>query len=638
VTTGRRGGDGARLARAASPRLPVGAVVVVAAAGFVAALLGATRAGTTTQSAPPASASQPAPAPASAPAGPAFLERDDCGIDFVHQRFATPSKKYLVETAGSGVGLFDYDGDGRLDVYCVQCCPLPGGPANVEAPPDVLFHNDGRGADGRFHFSRVPDAVAVKQPDGTTVKRPLGLGDRSYGMSVTCPDVDNDGRPDLFVTNVSQGVRYRDNGNGKMTFVSNGGRDTLYRNNGDGTFTDVTDKSGIVDVDWTGGAAWADLDGDGDLDLYLANYAAIDFDHYQPCGTRERISYCHPDALPAAPDRLFRNDGNFKFVDVTKAAGVVEPGHGGHGLAALPFDWDDDGKLDLYVANDTDPNFLWHNVTGPDGKLRFEETANDAGIAVSGEGRAQACMGSDFADVDGDLRLDLASANLGREGTVLYVRRDGGLFEDRSARSGVLAPTLLYTGFGLRFFDYDRDADMDLMQVNGHVLDDVHDFDASQTFEQVPNFLENRGDGTFAEIGPRLSPFFTEPDVGRGLAVGDLDDDGDLDAVVLENDHRARVLENVLATANHWIGFKLVGTKSPRDAIGARVVLTCGDKRQVQQVTGSSSYFSWQDLRLYFGVGARTDAASATVRWPSGRVETLEKLALDRYHEVVESR
>jgi hypothetical protein len=412
VTTGRNGRDGARLAAA------------VTAAGFVAALSGAT------QSAPPAAA------PASAPAGPAFLERDDCGIDFVHQRFATPSKKYLVETAGSGVGLFDYDGDGRLDVYCVQCCPLPGGPANVEAPPDVLFHNDGRGADGHFRFSRVPDSVVVKQPTGIDdVKRPLRTRRQELRHVGHLSRRRQRQPPDLFVTNVCQGVRYRDKGNGVMVAVSNGGRDTLYRNNGDGTFTDVTDKSGIVDVDWSGGAAWADLDGDGDLDLYLANYAVLDFDHYKPCGTKERISYCHPDALPAGPDRLFRNDGDFKFVDVTKAAGIVEPGNGGHGLAALPFDWDDDGKLDLYVANDADPNFLWHNVTG-----RTEARVRGGGerrrVAVSGEGRRRRAW-QRLRRRRRRPRPDLASANPAARAPSPPPRRR--LFEDRSARSGVLA-------------------------------------------------------------------------------------------------------------------------------------------------------------------------------------------------------
>ena len=610
-----------------------GRAVALLVAGIVVSML-ATRG----QESAPAPAPSSAPAPATTPISqPAFLVRDDSGIDFVHRRFMTPGRKYLNEVMGSGVGLLDYDGDGRLDVYCVQCCPLPGYPGKTPAPPDALYRNEGRGADGRVRFVRVADAVAVKKADGTVSKKPLGLGDREYGMSVTCPDVNNDGFPDLFVTNVCQGVRYRDKGNGVMVAVSNGGRDTLYRNNGDGTFTDVTDKSGIVDVDWSGPAGWADLDGDGDLDLYLGNYAVLDFDHYTPCATKELVSYCHPDTLKSAPDRLYRNDGDFKFVEVTKDAGIVEAGRGGKALAVLPFDWDDDGKLDLYVANDADPNYLWHNVGGPAG-MKFEEVAASAGIAVDGKGRAQSCMGSDFADVNGDLRLDLLSANFGREGSVLYVRGDGDSYDDRSFPSGIGDATLLSTGFGARFIDFDRDGDMDLVQVNGHVLDNIHDIDAGQTFEQAPLFLENRGDGTFVSAGERLSPYFQQKSLGRGLAAGDLDDDGDLDLVVLENDGPVRVLENVLATQNHWIAFKLIGTRSPRDAIGARVVVACGDKKQVQQVIGSSSYFSWQDLRLFFGVGARTDAASAEIRWPSGQVQKLEKLALDSCHTVTEPR
>jgi len=220
-----------------------GRAVALLVAGIVVSML-ATRG----QESAPAPSSAPAPA-ATPIASPAFLLRDDSGIDFVHRRFMTPGRKYLNEVMGSGVGLLDYDGDGRLDVYCVQCCPLPGYPGKTPAPPDALYRNEGRGADGRVRFARVADAVAVKKADGTVAKKPLGLGDREYGMSVTCPDVNNDGFPDLFVTNVCQGVRYRDKGNGVMVAVSNGGRDTLYRNNGDGTFTDVTDKSGIVDVD-----------------------------------------------------------------------------------------------------------------------------------------------------------------------------------------------------------------------------------------------------------------------------------------------------------------------------------------------------------------------------------------------------
>jgi hypothetical protein len=551
----------------------------------------------------------PVRAPAPSAVQPAFVELAGRGLDFVHHRFTTPGKKYLPETAGSGVGLFDYDGDGLLDVYCVQTCPLPGYPGKEEAPPDELYHND-----GHLRFHRVGDVVQVKGKDGTTHDAPLGLGDRNYGMGVTCPDVDNDGDPDLLVTNV--------------------GRDALYRNNGDGTFTDMTAQSGVVDDFWSAAAGWADLDGDGDLDLYLGNYALIDFAHYKVCGSKDKISYCHPDTLASAPDRLFRNDGDFRFTEVTREAGIVEPGKGGKALAVVPFDYDDDGRIDLYVANDADPNFVWHNLGG----MKFEEVAGTLGVAVDGRGRSQSCMGSDIADVDGDLRFDIVSANFGKEGTVLYVRGDGEYYDDRSIPSGLLGPSYLFTGFGARFFDYDRDADVDLMVVNGHIVDNVHDVDPSQTFEQVPHFFENRGDGTFVQIGPKLSPFFEKPNLGRGLAVGDLDNDGDEDAVVLENDHPLVLLENVVANANHWIAFELVGTKSPRDAIGARVLLTCGDKKQVAEIRGSTSFLSWKDLRLHFGVGARTDKASATIRWPSGRVQELTGLALDTCHKVVEPK
>jgi hypothetical protein len=394
----------------------------------------------------------------------------------------------------------------------------------------------------------------------------------------------------------------------------------------------MTEASGVVDDLWSAAAGWADLDGDGDLDLYLGNYAQIDFAHYKVCGSKDKISYCHPDTLASAPDRLFRNDGGFHFTEVTKEAGIVEPGKGGKALAVVPFDYDDDGRTDFYVANDADPNFVWHNLGG----MKFEEVAGTLGVAVDGKGRSQSCMGSDIADVDGDLRFDIVSVNFGKEGTVLYVRGDGEFFDDRSVRSGLLGPSYLFTGFGARLFDYDRDADVDLMVVNGHIVDNVHDVDPSQTFEQVPQFFENRGDGTFVMVGPRLSPFFEKQDLGRGLAVGDLDNDGDEDAVVLENDHPIVLLESVRNDANRWIAFELTGSKSPRDAIGARVLLTCGDKKQVAEIRGSASYLSWQDLRLHFGVGTREGPASATIRWPSGRVQELKDLALDRCHKVVE--
>jgi len=570
-------------------------LVVVAGLGLVVAVASAAVAATRQADAP----AKPA-APATEPA---FVVRRDCGIDFVHRRFATEGKKYLCETAGAGVALLDYDGDGRLDVYCAQSCPLPGWTGAADAPPDRLYRNL-----GGLRF----EPVALAR-DGA---KPLGLDDRRYGMGVTCPDVDNDGDPDLFVTNV--------------------GRDALYRNEGDGSFTDVTEASGIVDDWWSTAAGWADLDGDGDLDLYLANYAQIDFANYKVCTTRQVVSYCHPDTLKAAPDRLWRNDGGFKFTEITKEAGIVEPDEGGKGFAVIPFDQDGDGRLDLFVSNDADENYLWRNRGG----MKFEEEAGLWGVDVSGRGASQSCMGTELADVDGDLDFDLFATNFAKEPNVLYVRGKDGYYDDRSYPSGLGEPSYLSVGFGARFFDYDRDADLDLIVVNGHIVDNVELADATQSFKQVPHFYENRGNGTFAQVGERLGPFFTTPDVGRGLATGDLDDDGDLDVVVLENDAPLVVLENAGKFPGRWIGLALVGTRSPRDALGAVVTIECAGKRQAQPLVGNVSYLSWVDLRLHFGLGQIPPDAKvrATIRWPSGTTQTVPDLAPDRYHRIEEPR
>lgn len=549
------------------------------------------------------------------PDGPWFVERPDSGVDFVHRRFMTTGKKYLCETAGAGIGLLDYDGDGRLDLYCVQSCALPGYDGAPEVAVDRLYRNL-----GGFRFEPVAPVVKVRVrgSDGVeqVMEKPLGLGDARYGMGVTCPDVDNDGDPDLFVANV--------------------GRDALYRNEGDGTFTDVTERAGIVDDGWSTAAGWADLDGDGDLDLYLANYAKIDYATYKPCTTRNRVSYCHPDTLESAPDRLWRNDGDFRFTEVTAEAGIVEPDEGGKGLAVIPFDHDGDGRLDLFIANDADENYLWMNRGG----MKFEEEAGFWCVDVSGRGASQSCMGTDLADVDGDLDLDLFAANFGKEPNVLYVRGKDGVYDDRSYPSGLGEPSYLFTGFGARFLDYDRDGDPDLVVVNGHIVDDAEEFDPTQTFKQVPHLYANNGSGQFKSVGSSLSPFFSTPRVGRGLVSGDLDEDGDLDLVVLDNDGPLVLLENRGTPAGGWISFALVGTKSPRDAIGAVVTIECAGKRQAQPLVGSSSYLSWSDLRLFFGLGAvPADATvSATIRWPSGLVQSLERLAAARVHRIVEPR
>jgi hypothetical protein len=524
------------------------------------------------------------------PSEEVLVQRTDCGVDFRHRRFSNPNKKYLPETAGSGVALLDYDGDGDLDLYFVQGAPLPGS-KNTDLSVNRLYRND-----GDFQF--------VDRTD------PAGVGDAGYGMGATCPDLDGDGYPELYVTNLR--------GN------------KLYHNRGDGTFEDVTQASGLGVTEWSTAAGWADYDKDGDLDLYLANYAICDLENYQVCRQRKLLSYCHPDTFKAAPDQLFRNEGGLRFVDVTKAAGIVDTV--GKGLAVLPFDHDDDGWLDWFIANDSNENFLWRNR----GDGTFEDIAPFTGTAVSGKGASQACMGTDIGDVDGDLDFDIFAANFGKEANVLYRRVEEDFYEDHIYSTGLGEASYFMTGFGSEFFDYDLDADLDLMVVNGHIIDVVEQLDPSQTFEQPAHFFENRGDGVFQEIGPQLGAYFREPHLGRGLAVGDLDNDGDLDVVVNNNNQKPGLLENTQASNHHWIGLRLIGRSSGRDAIGAHVTLTCADKTQVEAVRGSSSYLSWNDLRLHFGVGSRQQPCDAKIRWPGGQVQELNALALDQYHEIQE--
>ncbi len=555
--------------------------------------------------APPVTADDPPSQPPPESDDAVFVWRRDVGLDFRHHRFTTPEKKYLPETAGSGVALFDYDVDGDLDVYLVQCRPLPGYPEQVEPPTNRLFRND-----GGLQFTDVTDEA--------------GVGDAGYGMGATCPDIDNDGLPDLFVTNLRENVLYRNLGNGKF-------EDVFARLAAEGA-----PPSPLQDPEWSTAAGWADFDADGDLDLYLANYALCDFENYNVCSGfangEKFLDYCHPDTLKPSEDRLFRNDGDFQFTDMTESAGIVDPV--GKGLAVVPFDHDDNGRIDLFIANDSNENYLWINH----GDWKFTNEADLFGVSVSSKGSTQACMGTDIADFDGDLDFDIFAANFGKEPNVLYQRQGPDFYDDVANQRGLGEASYLFTGFGADFFDFDRDADLDLMVLNGHILEMAALRDPSQTFEQVAHFYENLGDGRFQEIGSSLGSYFRHRHVGRGLAVGDLDNDGDLDAIASNNDQPAALLENRPRADHRWIGLQLIGTESPRDAIGARVTLTCGDKVQVEEVRGSTSYLSWLDLRLFFGLGDRNGACSAEIRWPSGAVQTLSGLESGKYHVVTESR
>jgi hypothetical protein len=540
--------------------------------------------------------------PASKPAersGPAFTDvTAAAGITFVHENGAS-GHKYLVETNGSGAAWLDFDKDGDLDLYLVQGAPLPGyaGPRPLK---DALLRNDGG------HFVDVTDAA--------------GVGDERHGMAAAAPDYDNDGDADLFVTNF--------------------GRDTLYRNEGNGKFTDVTDAAGFGKKEsYHSSCCFADFDGDGDLDLYVCGYVDFRVDDGKVCGDLKRgeqyRSYCHPDMYSATDDELWRNNGDGTFSDVSKAAGIAGvAGLGGKGLGVAAGDIDDDGDVDLFVANDSDANFLWRN----DGQLRFTDIASVMGVDFNGEGRTSACMGAAFGDVDGDGRLDLFSDVLSNQYNILWMRTAEG-FVDASYAAGLAGPSLPWVGFGTVLADLDNDGDLDVVVANGHVLDNAELVLTGTSWRQPAQLYWNDGRGRFrvadaAEAGA----YFGERHVGRGLAAADFDDDGDLDLLFTNNHEAPHLLRNDVGSGNSWIGFKLTGSRCNRDALGAEVVVHGRHGTQRRLLRTAESYLSFHDLRILVGLGRDEDPVDVEIRWPGGKVEAKKGLAPRRYHEMVEPR
>ena len=486
-----------------------------------------------------------------------------------------------------GLGLIDFDGDGWLDVYCVQGGPLhalePGSAEAEPVPSDRLFRNRG---DGTF--------VDVTEASGLDKL----LRRRGYGLGVTVGDYDNDGHPDLFVSRL-------------RTYV-------LCRNRGDGTFEDVTERAGLAGVrDNPTSAAFADLDNDGDLDLYVCHYMVWDPENPRVCVNDNReYFYCDPSKVPPAPDHVFRNDGG-RFIDVTESSGCKESL--GRGLGVVAADLDGDDRIDLYVANDGTANYLFRNLGG----FRFEEVGLQAGVAGGAQGGYQAGMGVACGDLDGDGRPELMVTNFYGEGTTLYQNLGEGLFADRSAASGIGLASRYLLGFGIAMTDVTNDGLLDVMITNGHVNDNQRFY----LYAMPSRLYENRPDGRLVDVSAGAGAPWDVLRVGRGLAAGDLDNDGRVDALVLAQNDPVAYFHNQSKDVGHYLTLRLEGTKSNRDAVGARVTISAGGKRQVSQRQGGGSYQSANDPRLHFGLGESDRVQSVEIRWPSGRVDRYSDIA-----------
>jgi len=508
------------------------------------------------------------------------------GIDFVHDP-GMEGKHMAPEVMGSGAGLFDYDNDGDLDIYLVQAGPLP--ESKKPRPPDRFYRQN---ADGKF----------------TEVTVESGLGDTGYGTGVSVGDIDNDGLVDVFVTNY--------------------GPNSLYRNQGNGKFTNVSAKAGIQGSRWSASSAFCDYDADGFLDLYVANY--VKFDPAKVCVKGDGApDYCSPQSLPYETDILYHNDGNGSFSDVTRASGIGAERLPGLGVVCA--DFTGDGRIDIYVANDGEANNLWVNQ----GNGKFEDQAFLMGAAVSAMGRPQASMGVALGDIDSDSDLDLFMTHLINDYNTLYVNDGKYGFEDQSAASGLVAPSLPFTGFGTAFIDYEHDGDLDIVVVNGAV--DRHKpypgarmSDYWNRYAEPKHLYQNDGKARFKEISKDVGSFATDIDLSRGLAVGDVDGDGDLDLLVNNTAGPARLYRNDAKKLGSFLLVRAWDEKRKRDAHGAVVIVSAGGKEYVRVADPAFSYLSANDPRAHFGIPGASRAESVRVRWPDGVEEQFPGLELNQ--------
>ena len=529
---------------------------------------------------------------------PHFEERTQAaGIRFLHRASPTP-RKYLLETMGSGVALFDYNRDGRLDLFFSNG-------ARIHNPQPK---NEPLRKTGTEWWNRLYRQDSHGRFEDVTAE--AGLAGEGYCTGVAAGDFDNDGFPDLYVCGYD------------------GNR--LYHNDGHGNFTDVTADAGVGGGGWCTSAAWFDYDRDGRLDLIVCRYMEWDFSHPW-CGPHRPgyRSYCHPDLFPPASLLLYHNEGNGRFREVAAEAGLRKKGKG---LGVSIADYDLDGWPDVYIANDSIPEFLFHNQ----GNGTFKEVGLIEGCAVDGDGRPFAGMGVDFADYDNDGRPDLIVTDLGHQMYALFHNDGANGFSYQTYASGLGAISARHAGWGTRFMDYDNDGWKDLIAAQADVLDTIHLLNPDLRYRQPPLLARNLGDGRLADVSAAAGPAFRQLWAGRGLAIGDIDNDGRLDAVIATNNGPAHLLMNRTETRNHWLRLRLEGRRSNRDAIGARAKLTTTAGTQAAEVTTAGSYQSASDSRLHFGLGNAKSARELEIRWPSGTFQRIQNVQSDRELHLIE--
>ena len=497
--------------------------------------------------------------------------------------------KYYVETMGSGVCLLDYDNDGDLDIYFAQGAALPGWKGSEQLINRLFQNNDGEWID---------------------VTEKAGVGDPSYSIGCACGDVDNDGDTDLYVTNF--------------------GADIFYLNQGNGTFSDATQAAGIKNKLWGSSAAFFDGDNDGWLDLYVTNYVEYSVDKNPWCGDQQsgRRAYCDPDVFKGIPDKFFHNNGDGTFTDWTDKSGIGNDR--GKGLGVVPGDYDNDGDMDLYVANDKVMNLLYIN----NGKNSFSEEALFSGVGFNENGRAEAGMGVDFGDMNNDGWLDLFVTNFSGESNTLYINDKNGSFTDKTFSAGLGQPSLNLLGFGTKFIDLDLDGWLDIFIANGHVIDNIAEFNRDYTHAQRKQIFLNRRDGTFKETF--RAGDLNRKSVGRGAAFGDLDNDGDWDVVISNNNGLANLLMNESRIKHNWVNLSLEGIMSNRDAVGSKVILQSESGTQMAWVNPAASYLAANDKRLLFGLGKDTEIETLIVQWPAGKEDTFKNLTVNSFYQIRE--